>query len=73
MIYVNRRYAPLPTEDDAEDDMEVNIIDRSKFDTIIRALALKDYTGEERWPGQYIDMTTARRGNHEQIRWPRPQ
>ncbi|KAF9005155.1 XPA-binding protein 1 [Cyathus striatus] len=42
-------------EDEDEDDTEVNIIDRS----------------EESWPGQYIDVTRARR-NEENIKWPRP-
>ncbi|EGN97510.1 hypothetical protein SERLA73DRAFT_184249 [Serpula lacrymans var. lacrymans S7.3] len=43
-------------EEDDDDDAEINIIDRS----------------EEPWPGQYIDMTRARRQDGEQINWPRP-
>ncbi|KAF8346315.1 XPA-binding protein 1 [Amanita rubescens] len=43
-------------EGDDDDDSEVNIIDRS----------------EGRWPGQYIDVTRARRHPDENINWPRP-
>jgi len=42
-------------ENEEEDDVEVDIIDRS----------------EERWPGQYIDVTQMRR-QEEEINWPRP-
>lgn len=44
------------TWDEDEDDGEVNVIDR----------------GDERWPGQYIDVTRARRHAEEEINWPRP-
>jgi hypothetical protein len=43
-------------EDGDEDGGELDIIDRS----------------EERWPGQYIDLTRARRAGEEDISWPRP-
>jgi len=44
-------------DEDADGEGEdINIIDRS----------------EERWPGQYIDITRARRGDEEDINWPRP-
>lgn len=51
------RWEPSQEEDeDADDDLEVNIIDRS----------------EERWPGQYIDVTQMRRRDDEGVSWPRP-
>ncbi|KAF8233771.1 hypothetical protein L208DRAFT_1265115 [Tricholoma matsutake] len=43
-------------DDDDEDDGDINIIDRS----------------EDPWPGQYIDVTRARRHEDEGISWPRP-
>jgi len=48
-----------PEEEEAEDDDDdgdINIIDRS----------------EEPWPGQYVDVTRARRADDEHINWPRP-
>lgn len=46
-----------PNEDDDEDDdTDVNIIDRS----------------DHPWPGQYIDMTRARRHDDQGFTWPRP-
>ncbi|KAK2461105.1 hypothetical protein APHAL10511_006884 [Amanita phalloides] len=39
-----------------DDDTEANIIDRR----------------EERWPGQYIDVTRARRGGEDNMQWARP-
>lgn len=41
--------------EDDDDDIDMNIIDRS----------------EERWPGQYIDLTRTRRKD-EAFRWPKP-
>ncbi|KAF8059924.1 XPA-binding protein 1 [Lyophyllum atratum] len=41
---------------DDEDDGDINIVDRS----------------EDPWPGQYIDVTRARRHEDEEINWPRP-
>jgi len=43
-------------EDDYEEDGDINIVDRS----------------EEPWPGQFIDVTRARRHEEEEINWPRP-
>ncbi|KAK0467107.1 XPA-binding protein 1 [Desarmillaria tabescens] len=46
-----------PNEDDDEDDdTDVNIIDQS----------------DDPWPGQYIDMTRARRHDDQGFTWPRP-
>ncbi|PFH49552.1 hypothetical protein AMATHDRAFT_147528 [Amanita thiersii Skay4041] len=42
-------------EEEVDDDSDMNIIDRN----------------EESWPGQYIDVTRARR-REENINWPRP-
>ncbi|KAJ3787085.1 XPA-binding protein 1 [Lentinula aff. detonsa] len=51
------RWEPEEEEQEAEDDdIDVNIIDRS----------------EERWPGEYIDVTRAQRHGDEGIHWPRP-
>ncbi|EIW77732.1 XPA-binding protein 1 [Coniophora puteana RWD-64-598 SS2] len=52
----NDRWAEEDEEDEDDGDAEVNIIDRS----------------EERWPGQYIDVMSMRRGGAEEINWPRP-
>jgi len=43
-------------EDEDQEGGEIDIVDRS----------------EERWPGQYIDVTRARRHDEENINWPRP-
>jgi hypothetical protein len=43
-------------EDEDQEGGDIDIVDRS----------------EERWPGQYIDVTRARRHDEEDINWPRP-
>lgn len=43
-------------EDEDDDDTDINIIDRSS----------------ERWPGQYVDITKAKRHADEGVNWPRP-
>ncbi|KAM5541514.1 hypothetical protein V8D89_004704 [Ganoderma adspersum] len=43
-------------EDEDDDDLDVNIVDRS----------------EDAWPGQYIDVTRMRPRNDEGMAWPRP-
>ncbi|KAI9438937.1 XPA-binding protein 1 [Lactarius indigo] len=51
------RWNPQEEEDEEEDDGgELNIIDRS----------------EEPWPGQYVDLTQARRREDSDMAWPRP-
>lgn len=30
------------------------------------------YSGEDAWPGQYIDVTRAQRHENDGVRWPRP-
>ncbi|KAJ4476416.1 XPA-binding protein 1 [Lentinula edodes] len=51
------RWDPEEENEEGEDeDVDVNIIDRS----------------EERWPGEYIDVTRAQRHGDEGIHWPRP-
>jgi len=52
---VNDRWESEEENEDEDEDLEVDIIDQS----------------EERWPGQYIDVTRMRRQD-EQINWPRP-
>ena len=68
------RWEPSQEEDeDAEDDLEVNIIDRSTFRHALRQSSLlMPLLGEERWPGQYIDVTQMRRRDDEGVSWPRP-
>ncbi|RXW21411.1 hypothetical protein EST38_g4421 [Candolleomyces aberdarensis] len=43
-------------EEDEDDDGDFNIVDRSS----------------EPWPGQYVDLTKAKRHPDEEINWPRP-
>ncbi|CDO70161.1 hypothetical protein BN946_scf185009.g12 [Trametes cinnabarina] len=51
------RWDPTAEEaEDEDDDVDVNIIDRS----------------EDAWPGQYIDVTRMRPRNDEGMSWPRP-
>ncbi|KAG5645314.1 hypothetical protein DXG03_006503 [Asterophora parasitica] len=50
------RWDPNEEEDADDEGPEINIVDRS----------------EERWPGQYVDVTRARRHDEEEINWPRP-
>ncbi|KAJ3763504.1 XPA-binding protein 1 [Lentinula raphanica] len=50
------RWDPEEDEDVEDEDLDVNIIDRN----------------EERWPGEYIDVTRAQRHGDEGIHWPRP-
>ncbi|KAG6829204.1 hypothetical protein H0H92_005333 [Tricholoma furcatifolium] len=50
------RWDPDAENDEDDDDTDINIVDRS----------------DERWPGQYIDVTRARRHEDEEINWPRP-
>jgi len=45
-----------PTEEEGDDDDDINIVDRS----------------DGPWPGQYIDVTRARRRDDEGVTWPRP-
>lgn len=45
-----------PDEEGEDDDGDINIIDRS----------------EDPWPGQYVDVTRARRHEDQGINWPRP-
>ncbi|KAJ3774989.1 XPA-binding protein 1 [Lentinula raphanica] len=50
------RWDPEEDEDVEDEDLDVNIIDRN----------------EERWPGEYIDVSRAQRHGDEGIHWPRP-
>ncbi|CAL1701861.1 unnamed protein product [Somion occarium] len=50
------KWDPTEEEEADDDDTEVNIIDRS----------------EERWPGQYIDVTRMNRRDDQAMSWPRP-
>ncbi len=66
-------------EDEVEDDLDVNIIDRSACPTLLcpfyhaRAPTLTfGVAGEDAWPGQYIDVTHMRPRNDEGMAWPRP-
>jgi hypothetical protein len=72
-----------PDEEDEteDDDGDINIIDRSKFSFVNYrhracggscSVSLSIVEGEEPWPGQYVDVTRARRTDNEHINWPRP-
>ncbi|KAL0948008.1 hypothetical protein HGRIS_010630 [Hohenbuehelia grisea] len=50
------RWDPAEEEEDDDDDLDVNLIDRS----------------DDAWPGNYVDITRARRNGEEDINWPRP-
>lgn len=73
---LHNRWDPVKEgqEYDDDDDMDVNIIDRSKhtssfiyFGDFMRVV----FVGEEPWPGQYIDVMKMPRRN-EDGPWPRP-
>jgi hypothetical protein len=62
-------------EDDDDDDGDINIIDRCKSGFLIkipRSLPLIILLAEERGPGDFVDVTRARRHEMEDINWPRP-
>ena len=68
-------------ENDDDDDLDVNIIDRSKSCILLHVplslsssetALLTHLEAEDRWPGQYIDVTRAQRVGDEGIQWPRP-
>ncbi|KAH9054874.1 XPA-binding protein 1 [Lactarius vividus] len=50
------RWNPQEEDEEEDDGGELNIIDRS----------------EEPWPGQYVDLTQARRREDSDMAWPRP-
>ena len=57
--------------EEENEDLDVDIIDQSTpFDGTFSAYA-NQVISEERWPGQYVDVTYMRRQD-EQIHWPRP-
>ena len=67
------------SDDEGDDDGDINIIDKSMFIApsffLLFTLFLTESlhsSGEEPWPGQYIDVTRARRHGDEDINWPRP-
>lgn len=72
--FANDTWDPEEIEgEDDDNDSEVNIIDRSTFPLPPTFYGVPDFIpGEERWPGQYIDVTRARRHPDENINWPRP-
>ncbi|KAG5653484.1 hypothetical protein H0H81_000120 [Sphagnurus paluster] len=71
-------------EEEDDDDGDINIIDRSAYFELGTFLFFfvrdpdGDFfffcvcVGEEPWPGQYIDVTRARRREDEGINWPKP-
>nr|VWP01738.1 cAMP-independent regulatory protein pac2 [Ganoderma boninense] len=52
-------------EDEDDDDLDVNIVDRT-------LTPVPPPSGEDVWPGQYIDVTRMRPRNDEGMAWPRP-
>lgn len=65
-------------QDDDEEGGDIDFTDRSKsFSRCCTEysilMPLSTISGDgERWPGQYIDVTRARRHGDEEINWPRP-
>ena len=69
------RWDPEEEEED-DDDLDVNIIDRSAYIYLSyprHMLITADHvSGEDAWPGQYIDVTRMRPRNDQGMAWPRP-
>lgn len=62
-----------PEEEEEDDDTEINIIDRSEYiSRYLNYCGADTVTGDERYPGEYIDVTRARRYGDENVSWPRP-
>ena len=64
-------------DEDADDDMDMNIIDRSGCRPLLpfvrsKLTVVPARSGEDAWPGQYIDVTRMRPRNDEGMAWPRP-
>ena len=63
-------------EEEYDDGDDLDIIDRCELDVSSNAdFVLRNYLAslaEETGPGQYIDVTRARRHDAENINWPRP-
>lgn len=59
-------------DEDADEDLDVNIIDKSTFPASVSQSHSRSSPGDEHWPGQYIDVTRARRRDDEGVSWPRP-
>ena len=68
------RWDPEEDEGDEDEDGDFNIIDRSEYPWWWRWCSADsdDLTGSEPWPGQYVDLTKAKRHPDEEINWPRP-
>lgn len=68
------KWDPAAEEEEDDDDLDVNILDRSKPLCHRRSKRMLSsiLSGEGPWPGQYIDITRARRHENEDISWPRP-
>jgi hypothetical protein len=70
------RWDPEAEEDDEDEDGDFNIIDRSEY-PVVRGVGIcsadsDNFAGSEPWPGQYVDLTKAKRHPDEEINWPRP-
>lgn len=70
------RWNPEEEEED-DDDLDVNIIDRSAYPAplshqYLALITAARVSGEDAWPGQYIDVTRMRPRNDQGMAWPRP-
>ena len=64
------------SEEEDDDEGDIDIIDRCKFDDNFFFALLISFCYlllvEERGPGDFVDVTRARRHEMEDINWPRP-
>lgn len=67
------------SEEEDADDGDIDIIDRCKSGLYIYIYSLSlahpplFFLAEERGPGDFVDVTRARRHEMEDINWPRPR
>jgi hypothetical protein len=73
---LNDRWDSEEEEEDA-DDGDIDIIDRCKSGFWINSFFSANFPlftlAEERGPGDFVDVTRARRHEMEDINWPRPR
>jgi GPN-loop GTPase len=73
---LNDRWDPNAEDEEIgdDDDDDANLIDRSTslHEPFLFSKSYLRFSGEDHWPGQYIDVTRAQRHPDENINWPRP-
>lgn len=71
---LNDRWEAAEDDEEDDEDTDINLIDKSASADIhfffTQFVIVK--TGDDPWPGQYIDITRAQRVGDEGINWPRP-